>query len=222
VRNGRYARLSIIAAVAMTGCAHEVAFNAEYLPQEPPQYVAQGKLLIVMPEEQRSFVYAGPPTSRIGDFTTLVVPVGNIVQEIASHVFGECFAYGVEVADSRAGRDDFVLAIEGDMQQLAYSYTNVFDAGFDDRESSDAQIVPEVDVEFAVKAYNRAGDTVLDKVYDSGITSGEGYRTSGRPAERINRVLHETLHDLMLELVADVRPLLMEECEITELAIARP
>jgi hypothetical protein len=127
----------------------------------------------------------------------------------------------VEVTGSRAGRDDFVLAIEGDMQQLAYSYTSVFDAGFDDRESSDGSIVPEVDVAFAVKAYNRAGDTVLDKVYDSGVRAGEEYRVSAKPAERINRVLHATLHDLMLELVADVRPLLMQECEITEPPIAR-
>jgi hypothetical protein len=211
-----------LAATLSTGaCVHEVGFHPEYLPQEPPQYVAQGKLLIVMPEEQRAFAYQGPPSSRTGDFATLVVPVGNIVQEIASHVFGECFAYGVEVADTRDGRDDFVLAIEGDMQQLAYSYTKVIDAGFD-AEAADTWIVPEVRLAFGVKGYNRAGEQVLDKVYDSGIKAGEEYRTTSKPAERINRVLHTTLHDLMLDLVADVRPLLMEECEVTERVINWP
>lgn len=70
----------------------------------------------------------------------------------------------------------------------------------------------------SVKAYNRAGEQVLDKVYDSGVMAGEEYLVTSRPAERINRVLHATLHNLMLELVADVRPLLMEECRITDLA----
>jgi hypothetical protein len=75
-----------------------------------------------------------------------------------------------------------------------------------------------VRIAFAVKAYDRAGEQVLDKVYDSGVMAGEEYLVASRPAERINRVLHATLHDLMLQLVADVRPLLMERCQITDVA----
>jgi hypothetical protein len=204
---------AVLALLALGGCAYEVQFQEEYLPQEAPQYVARGKLLMLMPEEQRTFTYQGPPSSRTGDYTTLIVPIGNIAMEIARHVFGECFAYGVEVTDSLAGRDDFVLAIEGDMQQFIYSYTKVINAGFDGA-PTDSWIVPEVELAFAVKGYNRAGETVLDKVYDSGIKAGEEYVTTSKPAERINRVLHTTLHDLMVDLVADVRPLLMEECEL--------
>jgi hypothetical protein len=204
-----------LAALTLGGCAYEVGYRSEYLRNEPPQYVAQGKLLVVMPDEQRAFAYEGPPNSRTGDFTTLTVPVGNIVQEIASHVFGECFAYGVEFADSRAGRDDYVLALEGNLQEFIYSYTKVIDEGFD-VERAEVWIVPEVDISFAVKGYNLAGEQVLDKVYDSGVTAGEEYMVASRPAERINRTLHATLHDLMLQVVADVRPLLMEECEVTD------
>lgn len=203
--------------LALGGCAYEVVFRGDYLPQEPPQYVAQGKLLVVMPEEQRSFVYEGPPASRTGDFTTLVVPLGAIVQEIASHVFGECFAYAVEFAPSRAGRDDYVLAIEGDLEEFIYSYTKIIDAGFN-AERADVWIAPEVEIAFAVKGCNRAGDTVLDRVYDSGVRAGEEYMVTSMPAERINRVLHATLHDLMLEPVADARPLLGEQFEVTDLA----
>ena len=216
------ARIAIIgAALSLSACAYEVGYRPEYLPPDAPTYVAQGKLLVVMPEDQRAFTYEGPPSSDTGNFTTLVVPVGNIVQEIASHVFGECFAYGVEFADSRAGRDDYVLAIEGNMQEFIYSYTKIIDAGFN-AERGDTWIVPEVEIAFAVKAYNRVGEQVLDKVYDSGVKAGEEYLVTSRPAERINRVLHATLHDLMLDLVADVRPLLMEECEITDLAALGP
>ena len=212
---GRLAPLA--AALLLGGCAYEIGYHDEYLPQEPPAYIAQGKLLIVMPEEQQQFVYEGPPSSRTGDYTTLVVPVGAMVEETARHVFGDCFAYGVEVAATREGHDDYVLAIEGNMQQFLYSYTKVIDAGFNG-ERADTWIVPEVEIAFAVKAYNRAGETVLDKIYDSGIVAGEEYLTTSKPAERINRVLHSTLHELMLDLVADVRPLLIEECEVTELA----
>lgn len=212
---------AIAAALSLGGCAHEIGYHEEYLPQEPPAYIAQGKLLIVMPEEQKRFVYEGSPSSRTGDYTTLIVPVGAMVEETARHVFGDCFAYGVEVVDSREGHDDYVLAIEGNMREFIYSYTKVIDAGFN-AERADTWIVPEVEIAFAVKAYNRAGETVLDKVYDSGVTAGEEYLITSKPAERINRVLHSTLHALMLDLVADVRPLLMEECEVTELAATSP
>jgi hypothetical protein len=215
------AALAGAAALAAGGCAYEIGYRDAYLPQEPPAYVAHGKLLVVMPEEQQRFVYEGPPTSRTGDYTTLTVPIGSIVEQVARHVFGDCFAYGVEVADSREGHDDYVLALEGDMQQFIYSYTRVIDAGFG-TEPADAWTVPEVQIAFAVKAYDPAGEAVLDKVYDSGVTAGEEYLYTSKPAERINRVLHATLHALMLELVADVRPLLMERCEVTELATAWP
>jgi hypothetical protein len=212
---------AVIAGALVSGCSYEIGYREEYLPPDAPTYVAQGKLLVVMPEEQRAFTYEGPPSSRTGDFTKLTVPIGNIVQEIASHVFGECFAYGVEFAPSREGRDDYVLAIEGNMQEFIYSYTKVIDQGFN-AEGADVWIVPEVEIAFAVKAYNRAGEQVLDKVYDSGVTSGEEYLVTSKPAERINRTLHATLHALMLKLVADVRPLLMEECQITDLAASSP
>jgi hypothetical protein len=222
IRPTRAMAAAVVAtAVAVGGCAYEIGYRGEYLAQEPPAYVARGKLLVVMPEEQRSFVYEGRPSSRTGDYTKLTVPIGSMVIEIANHVFGDCFASGVEFADTREGHDDYVLAIEGDMQEFIYSYTKVIDAGFN-AERADTWIVPEVEIAFAVEAYNRRGETVLDKVYDSGVAAGEQYLITSRPAERINRVLHSTLHDLMLEVVADVRPLLMEECEITELATAWP
>jgi hypothetical protein len=221
IRDLKLLLAAVLAGATLGGCTHELAFHDEYLPQEQPAYVAQGKLLIVMPEEQRTFLYEGPPSSRTGDFTTLIVPVGTIVQEIARHVFGECFARGVEVVESREGRDDFVLAIEGDLQELMYRYTEVVDAGFAG-ERGDTWIVPEVEVAFAVKGYDRAGQTLIDKVYASGLKSGEQYLVTSKPEERINRVLHTTVHDLMVALVADVRPLLMQECEITELATAWP
>ena len=43
------------------------------------------------------------------------------------------------------------------MQEFIYSYTKVIDAGFN-AERADAWIVPEVEIAYAVKAYNLAGE----------------------------------------------------------------
>jgi hypothetical protein len=208
------------AALLLGACAYEIGYRPEYVPSATPSYIAQGKLLVVMPREQREFVYQGKPSSTTGDFTTLTVPIGVIVQDIATQVFGQCFAYGVEFTDSTAGRDDYVLALEGDMQEFVYSYTKVIDQGFTGQ-PADVWIIPEVDIAFAVKARNRVGNVVLDKTYDSGVQAGESYMVTSKPAERINRTLHATLHALMLQVAADVRPLLLDECTITDVANVR-
>jgi hypothetical protein len=208
------------ASLVLAACSYEVAYRADYLPPAKPPFVAQGRLLIVMPEEQRKFVYEGRPTSRTGDFTTLTIPVGAIVEDIAKEVFSGCFAYGVDVVDTLANADDFVLALAGDMEGFVYSYTKIIEQGFGEAES-DSWIVPEVDIAFHVKAYDRGGATVLEKMYHSGLRAGESYRVTGHPEERINRALHETLHGLMLDLAGDVYPLLQGKCEVTDVANAR-
>ena len=126
-------------------------------------------------------------------------------------------ATGVDFVESLEGQADYVFALEGGMQEFLYSYTKVIDAGFDEDEP-EVWITPEIDIAFAVKGYDRAGALVLDKTYDSGVRAGESYTVTSRPAERINRALHETLHALMLDVANDVRPLLMGSCEITDRA----
>jgi hypothetical protein len=209
--------MAALAGTLLGGCAYEVGYRPEYVPSEAPPFVAQGKLLLVMPREQRQFVYEGRPSSTTGDFTTLTVPIGEIVQDIAKQVFGQCFAYGVEFVDEVTPEQDYVLAIEGDMQEFVYSYTRVIEQGFEEDDPL-VWITPEVDISFAVKAYNNRGALVLEKTYDSGVQAGESYMVTGRPAERINRTLHATLHSLMLQLATDIQPLLLGECEITEVA----
>lgn len=209
--------LCVAACLAAAGCAYEVGYRSEYVPAERPGFVAQGRLLLVIPEEQREFVYEGPPASRIGDFTRLTVPVGAITEDIAKEVFGACFAYGVDVVSAlEDAQGDYVAALRGDMQNFVYSYSEVIEEGFDDG-SGTTWITPELDISFRVEAFDRSGAKILDDVYDSGVRSGEKYIVTGRPAERINSTLHATLHALMLEVANDLRTRLLGSCEITDL-----
>lgn len=107
-----------------------------------------------MPEEQQDFVYEGSPDSAVGDFTTLTVPMGAIVRDIAAQVFSSCFARGVEFAPERTPGDYFIAL---DMRESLYRYARI-----------------------------------------------------------INAALHATLHALMLQVAADVRPLLIGECTVTD------
>ena len=215
-RGGR--AIAVAAAVLGLGaCAYQVDYDPSLLPAERPAYVADGKLLIVMPEAQRQLVYEGAPSSQAGSLTRLTIPFGSIMRDIATQVFGSCFARGVEFADTRdSASDDYVLALEGDLAKFLYSYTRVIDEGFSVAEPT-TWMVPEVEIAFDVRAYDSAGRKVLDKTYDSGVTAGNRYDVDSGVAERVNETLHETLHRLMLQVANDIRPLLIGQCEITDL-----
>jgi hypothetical protein len=213
---------AIGSAVLGAGCAYEVGYDPAYVPSGRAQYVADGKIMLVMPPEQQEFTYTSKPDSVTGDYTTLTVPIGAIVGEIAQQVFSSCFAQGVEFAPERVPNGDYVIALEGNMQEFIYSYTRVIERGFEevdpDEGEVDAWITPEVDIAFDVRAFDRSGAKVLEKTYSSGVTAGESYRVTSHPAERINETLHATLHALMLQVADDLKPLLVGECTVLDVA----
>lgn len=214
-----FAGVCLIAAGALvaSACAYRLGYEPDYVPPERPSYVADGRLLIVMPAAERELVYEGGPQSRVGSLTRLTIPFGSILQDIAKQVFGSCFARGVEFAETRQdATDPYVLALEGDLAKFLYSYTRVIDEGFAVAAPT-TWMVPEVEIAFDVRAYDSEGRKVLDKTYDSGVTSGDRLAVDAGVAERVSQTLHETLHRLMLQVANDIRPLLVGECEITDL-----
>lgn len=208
--------ITCLVAFVCAGCVHEVGFQADYVPPERPTYIADGALLVVVREDQAEFVYSGPPESEIGDFTTMTIPLATIVQEIAADVFESCFARGVIFAPTRDVDADYVLALEANLDDFLYRYTRIVDRGFAE-DDPDVWIIPEVDISFAVDVYDSRGSQVLSKVYDSGVQAGERYRVTSRPSERINQVLHGTLHALITQVANDLYPLLVGECTVFDL-----
>lgn len=218
VKRPQFARtaLPLLATLVLGACAHEVGYEPEYVPPERPLFVADGELLIVMPEEQQQLMYEGSPEGEIGSFTKLEIPFGTIMRDIAKQVFGSCFARGIAFAESRTDATGYVLALEGDLDQFSYRYERVVDDSLSTEEPT-TWIVPEVHIAFHIHAYDADGHEVLEKAYDSGTYAGERYMVS-RASERINETLHQALAKLMLEVANDIRPLLVGECEITDLA----
>ena len=209
---------SLLAMLMLAACAHQVGYEPDYVPPERPLFVADGKLLIVMPQEQQQLMYEGSPDSEIGSFTRLEIPFGAIMRDIATQVFGSCFARGIEFADSRTAATGYVLALEGELDKFSYRYERVIDDSLSVEEPT-SWIIPEVQIAFHIHAYDTEGRELLEKAYDSGLYAGERYMVA-RASERINETLHHALATLMLQVANDVRPLLVGECEITDLAPA--
>lgn len=216
-RSGRGLVAIAVMLPLLSACSYQVGYQPQYLPAERPSFVAHGKILVVLPESESSFVYKGGPASSVGDYTTLTIPIGRIVRDISKEVFTSCFAEGVEFADKRSEGKDYVIAVEPNLQSFLYRYAQVVDTGFSE-EDPDRWIVPEVEVTLDVRAYSANGELLLRHRYGSGVAAGKEYRTTTRPAERINQTLHATLHHLFVQIATDLRPLLIGACRVDDLA----
>lgn len=193
-----------MAVLTLSACVTETTsgFQGRYLPDDKPEFHGKGQVSVVIPDQQRNFRWAGKASSWIGSDSVLELPLGTIVEKIATDVFGTHFS-GVRFVDQRPALTGCDIAVEGDMDQFIYSYTRVIESGFSD-EAQESWIVPEVDVAFTARAYDASGAQIVNKTYSSGPVAGRRYMVSSKPGERINEALHGTLHDLIDKLAADV------------------
>lgn len=207
-----------ILAIAVSACAYQVGFDAEYVTDDTPGYIAEAEIVVLMHPHDTESVFQGTPTTEVGSFTTLTVPVGNIMQEITAEVFQTCFAYGVVFTQALTSDMAFVVAIEPEIMNFSYGYDRVPVDPMDGGEMPRFITTPQVEFDLSIRAYDASGTTTLERMYASGLVSGESYDVTNRPYERINETFHGALQEIMLRVADDIRPLLVGECEITELA----
>jgi len=211
--------LVFLAIFAMSGCAREVAFNPELVAEESPVYIAEAQIVVIIPAEEREMVFEGGPTTEVGNFTTLTVPLGQIMQEITTHVFESCFMYGVAFTERLVPEIPFVIAVEPQLRNFSYGYQREPDPRYGvgiDGEDTLSIVTPQVEFDLALNVYNSAGEPVLSESYESGVVSGESYYTTNRPQQRINAAFHSALQEIMQTVAEDIRPHLVGQCEITE------
>ena len=209
--------LSAALVIGLGGCAYQVEYDPEYVTDEAPSYVADAEIVILMHPHDTEYVFEGSPTTQVGEFTSLTIPIGNIMQEIAAEVFQSCFAYGVVFTQELTRDMNYLVALEPEFHDFSYAYDRV-PLETEPGEPPRSITTPQVQFELSVKAYDSSGKIVLERNYDSGLVSGESYEVTNRPYERVNETFHTALQQVMLRVADDIRPLLVGQCSITDLA----
>ncbi len=203
----------------LCGCAAEVTYEPEYLAPAIPKYLAETSVLVLMDPEDIEYVYEGSADSFIGRDFTLRMPIGAITREIAADVFQSHFNYGVVFAGTPPPDLRYVVAIDPEIQNFSYRYEQRVEEDVVEIRTVDGElaavpatvITPTIQFELALRAYDAAGNIVLDKVYPSGTVAGESYYVTSRPHERVNATFHATLQSMMLRVAEDLRSFLARQ-----------
>lgn len=210
-----------LAALLLCGCAYQVEHEPAYVTDEAPSFVADAEIVILMHPHDTENVFQGAPTTAVGGFTTLTIPVGNIMQEISAEVFQSCFAFGVVFTQELTDDLAFLVAIEPEIRTFAYGYDRIPLETTPD-EPARSMTTPWVEFDLAVRAYDASRQTILERRYPSGHVTGEAYEVTNRPYERVNETFHRALQQVMVQVAEDLRPLLVGQCRITDIAAQNP
>ncbi|HZT21412.1 MAG TPA: hypothetical protein VFB55_00745, partial [Verrucomicrobiae bacterium] len=176
---------ALIAGLLLAGCTFNAGYNPSYLPAQPMALGITGKCLVVIADADAQWAFSGSPTSFTGGGTTLTISLGDITKQVALKVFGAAFKEGADFRNTRGDASSYRLIVTPKVTKFSYAYNQLKNLGF--------AITPQVQLELHASLLTPDGKILLDKTYVSGLAEGDTYVLSGKPAEKVNQIVHQTL-----------------------------
>jgi hypothetical protein len=190
---------AVLATVLLSACASSVAYRADYVPDRAVATNEQisGRVLVYTTSADDARVDTSGSTTFTGSAAELTTPIGMITREIAVKVFSQLATDGAVAGNdlSDAGRYSVIVRPES----IAFKH------GFEQLKNLGLAITPDVQCQLRISILDPSGRSLFERDYDSGVIEGKSYVLSGSPKERINRLAHETIYDLMRRAADDVR-----------------
>jgi hypothetical protein len=143
------------------------------------------------------YVFNEGATTFTGSGAKLSVPLGLMTREIGKTVYGSAFVEGVDVTTVASGGGAYRVTIEPKVTDFKYYYHQAENLGF--------AITPGAEMSLTVKLLDPSGAEAATRTYASGEKKGGSYMMSMSPEDKISRLAHEILAELMRLSLVDIR-----------------
>jgi hypothetical protein len=199
MRIGARHAATIVALLFLTGCASSVAYRADYVPSIEVIETERidGRVLVYTTRDADEKLYTGGASSFTGSGAKLTVPIGLMTREIAVKVFSAVAQESASASPDLKDSGRYAVIVRPETTDFKYGFPQLQNLGF--------AITPNVEMTLRIQMLDVTGAVLLEKSYQSGVREGKSYMMSGSPYERINRLAHETLTELMRKAANDVR-----------------
>jgi hypothetical protein len=184
---------------AVIGCATSIAYRADYVPDRAVSDADRiaGRVLVYTTKADDERLASAGATSFTGSGANLTTPIGMMTREIAVKVFSRYATDGAAASNDLADAARFSIVLRPETRDFKYGFPQLKNLGF--------AITPQVEMTLRMQLIDASGRTEFEQTYSSGVVEGKSYMLSGSPYERINKLAHQTLYDLMVRAAADVR-----------------
>jgi len=180
----------------MTGCSFKAGYDPSYVQNLKTNFSQSKdsslKVAVLTTTEQDNKIINQSPTSLTGGGTTLEIPIGIITRELTYEYFTQHYS---DVSRIKNLDGNYNIVISPEITHFEYEYDQLSNLGF--------AITPKLSFNLAVQVY-KGQDQVMNKVYESGIKNASSYIASGQPGEKINKLLHESLFQLLVQVKNDI------------------
>lgn len=175
-----------------------MAYRADYVPDKPVADTDRitGRVLVYTTQSDDDRLVTAGATSFTGGGMKLTTPIGMMSREIALKVFSKAASDGADASHDLGNAGRYTIILRPQAQDFTHGFPQLKNLGF--------AITPEVRVTMRMTLLDSTGKDLLEKDYDSGVVSGSSYMISGKPVERVNKLAHEVMYDLMRRAASDV------------------
>ena len=186
-------------------CTTSLSYNSQYEGTIGSLSGSQlsGRAAILTTEADENYIYSGSPTSFTGGGSKISIPLGFITKQIAENVFERMFVDGVVPIKDSANAQEYRIVIIPKIRNFSYAYNQLKNVGM--------LVTPQVDLSISVDVMNTQGSVIRSNTFVSGTKDGDSYFMSGNPGERINKLVHETITELLNQSASDVYFLVSNE-----------
>lgn len=190
---------TIAAALVLAGCQTTASYTPEYVHTTgtPAAEQLDGKALLYFDPAYAGYVFNEGATTFTGSGAKLSVPLGLMTREIGKTVYGSAFREGVDVTTVASGGGAYRVTIEPKVTDFKYYYHQAENLGF--------AITPGAEMSLTVKLLDPSGAEAATRTYASGEKKGGSYMMSMSPEDKISRLAHEIMAELMRLSLVDIR-----------------
>lgn len=186
-------------------CSYDASFRQDFVPATPSLSSMQkldGKGLVIMSLSEENFIFSDNPASYTGAATSLTIPIGKVIKQIALEVFGSTFSEGAYFSNNSDNSENYVLMINPIVKLDNYKYDQLENLGF--------AVTPKVSVSAKITVRSPDNSTIFDKNYSYVDMKASAYVFASSPDEKVNELIHQAIHKILLESLTDIRNNLIE------------
>ena len=189
----------------ITSCSYDASFRQDFVPPTPTLSSIQkldGKGLVVLSSSEENFIYSENPSSFTGGGTSLTLPLGKVIKQIALEVFGSTFSEGAYFSNNYENSENYVLIINPILKLDNYKYDQLENLGF--------AVTPKVSISANIIVRAPDQSILFDKNYSYVDMKAPTYVFASSPDEKVNELIHQAIHKIFLESLTDIRNNLIE------------
>ena len=187
----------VVTYLAIAGCSYQSAYNPTYVPDEEPDFLSHQQALLWISNEQANYVYDEKPSTFVGSGTSLSIPLGVILSNVAAEVLRDRFAGGVRLTDKQTPEPRCCLTLAPSIRLMEYEQHLGYTAS--------------IELELHVEFIDKSGHSFFTHTYTSGVVETPKYaRWSQESADAVSALVHRTIYELLETAFDDAQQLIIQ------------